>query len=330
MIRTYLTYSRDLGDFMPDLAQLYTQGLSGIRIINKGKTAAELISRVKEIQHYCHSRQIDIEILIDLPGEKPMIGSLGSGMQVQQNLVYTLCSDGKELLPQEIPTINFLNRPDLENIKTGDIVSVADGELEMIIEELSTDHVRCRALNSFFLRTNRSFNIRGNKLPAQPLSRQDLLLLQEMQHLPEQSSIKLLVSFVTEAAPLQRARANCPGFPVLAKVENVITADRLDEVISASDGIMLGRGDLSAASRMADIFIFQQLVIERSKALNKQLIVATGLFGELKNSGKPSISDIMDFGYLHSAQVNAFLIAGSNAAQYPLETLYLIRNFNEL
>lgn len=52
--------------------------------------------------------------------------------------------------------------------------------------------------------------------------------------------------------------------------------------------------------------------------------------GDLKNSNKPSISDILDFGYLRNLNVDSFLIAGSNANHYPFETLNLITNFEKI
>lgn len=51
------------------------------------------------------------------------------------------------------------------------------------------------------------------------------------------------------------------------------------------------------------------------KPLTNELILATGLFGDLENSSKPSISDILDFGFLRNLNVDSFLIAGSNANQ---------------
>lgn len=327
MTRSYLTYSRNLGDFKPDLIELSKKGLYGLRLINKGKSIAEFIARIQEILTYSQAHDLNLEILVDLPGEKPLIGNIGNGFNVEKGGTYILCDEKQVLATNEIPTLNFLKEVDRSKVFPGDILSIADGEVDMKIVLMNDQSITCEALNSFFLTSNRSFGIKGNKLPARPISGNDRQLLEEIKLLEISKSIKILVSFVTQADQVKGVMEISPDFQVISKIENVISESDLEEIIQVSDGIMLGRGDLISTSKMSDVFPFQKRVIEKCRVLNKELILATGLFGDLKNSGKPSISDRMDFGFLRSVNVESFLIAGSNANQFPFETLDLITNF---
>jgi pyruvate kinase len=330
MAKTYLTYSRDLGDFKFDLTELCKQGLHGIRLINKGKTVGEFISRIEEILELAKTNDLNLEILVDLPGEKALIGNVGNGMQIKKGESYDLYDKGQNQSENRIPTIGFLPQLDRTRVLEGDIISIADGELEMKILCLDGHPVRCEALNSFFLTSNRSFTIKGNKLPVQPVSAQDLELLQQLAQSGFSGPVKILVSFVTKAAHVQSVKELAPDFRIVSKIETLVPSSDLNQIIEASDSIMLGRGDLTSTSKMSDVFPFQKEVIEGCKSVNKELILATGLFADLKNSGKPSISDLMDFGYLRNRGVSSFLIAGSNANHYPFETLDLITNFEEI
>nr|WP_294859789.1 pyruvate kinase [uncultured Fluviicola sp.] len=330
MIKTYLTYSRNLGDFKPDLVGLSEKGLYGLRLIHKGKSTEEFIARIQEILTYNQTYHLNLEILVDLPGEKPLIGNVGTGFNVEKGRVYNLCDEKPDLAANEIPTLNFLTKIERTKVFPGDICSIADGEVDMKIISMDDRSITCEALNSFFLTSNRSFGIKGNKLPARPISKDDRQLLEELKSLEISKVIKILVSFVTKADQVTDVKKISPDFQVISKVENVIPESDLEEIIQVSDGIMLGRGDLISTSKMSDVFPFQKSVIEKCHALKKDLILATGFFGDLKNSGKPSISDLMDFGFLRNMNVESFLIAGSNANQYPVETLNLITNFEVL
>ena len=327
MIKAYLTYSRDLGDFRFDLTELYKQGLHGIRLINKGKTAREFIARILS---FTKDNNLILEILVDLPGEKALIGNVGKGIQIEKGEVYHLCEENQNSAKNKIPTTSFLSQLDRTKVFPGDIVSIADGELDLKIQSINENSVSGEALNSFFLTSNRSFTIRGNKLPVQPVSAHDLELLQQLAQSGFSSSLKVLISFVAKAAHVQYVKQLVPDFRIVSKIETLVPSVDLNQIIEVSDSIMLGRGDLTSTSKMSDVFPFQKAVIEGCKLMNKELILATGLFADLKNSGKPSISDLMDFGYLRNRGVSSFLIAGSNANHYPFETLDLITNFEEI
>ncbi len=330
MTKTYLTYSRDLKDFQFDLVALFKQGLHGIRLINKGKTTPEFIARIEEVLELSKVNNLNLEILVDLPGEKALIGNIGTGIQIEKGKTYLLCAENQQNAPNEIPTSSFLSQLDPCIVKPGDLISIADGEVEMKILSMNENFVGGEALNTFFLTSNRSFNIKGNKLPVKPVSAHDLELLQQLAQSPYSEKVKILVSFVTKAEQVNEVKQLIPGFRVVSKIETIVSSNDLEEIINASDSIMLGRGDLTSTSKMSDVFPFQKKIIESCKASNKELILATGIFGDLKNSGKPSISDLVDFGYLRNMGVNAFLIAGSNANHYPFETLHLIKNFEKL
>ncbi len=330
MTRTYLTYSRDLGDFKFDLVDLTRKGLSGVRLINKGKTAQEFITRMEEILSLSEKNGLNLEILVDLPGEKALIGNIGKGIQIEPGENYVLCRENQTGKQNEIPVTGFLEQVKDTEVQPGDILSIADGEVEMQILAINENSVSCKALNAFFLTSNRSFTVKGNKLPVKSVSDHDLEFLTRLRPSGFANKVKILVSFVTKVSHVEYVKELCPGFHVMSKIESVIPLDDLEKIVSVSDSIMLGRGDLTSTSKMSEVFPFQKSVIGLCQSLNKELILATEIFGDLKNSGKPSISDLLDFGFLLSQDVRAFLIAGSNANHYPFETLDLITNFGEL
>lgn len=327
---SYLTYSRDLGDFKFDLIELSKAGLHGLRLIFKGKSTADYIERVNEILAFSREHQLNLELLIDLPGEKAMVGNLGAGRQIEKDIGYILCRENQASAGNDIPCLNFLERIDPDCVFPGDIICIADGEVEMKIVSMSENRISCIALNSFLLSSNRSFNIRGNKLPASPVSRQDQQLLDELKQMDIPQDVKILVSFISRASQVQDLKNKLPGFHLVTKIEQLIPEQELEEIIRISDSLMLGRGDLVSSTKMSAVFPFQQLVIEKCREQHKGLILATGIFASLKGSSNPGIADIMDFSFLRSQGVDSFLITGTNANQYPFETLELINNFEQM
>jgi pyruvate kinase len=325
MLYPVLTYSRDIGDFSYDLLELYNHGLRAIRLIYKGKSEAEFNLRIQEIQDKISEHQLDIDILIDLPGNKPIVGDLHGGLHVQPGIEYHLTAQGAATSLPAIPTVSFITHDSFPMLTAGDIISVADDELNLEVNEVNEGVVSCKALNAFHLTSNRSITVKNKPFAFEANSEKDIRFVENLKD--PQSNIKLLVSFTKKANDLRKLRAIQPGMDVIPKIESILDDATLLEIMGHCETIMLGRGDLSTSSQPNDMFIFQKRLIDLCKANNKRLIIGTGLLASVGDNRTPTISEVMDYGYLRNMGIEAFLIAGSNAHKRPIETLRFMREF---
>ena len=327
MIYPVLTYSRNLGDFTHDLKTLHQNGLKGLRLIYKGKTEEAFTARLEEIQGKLQKENLELDIWIDLPGKKPISGDLGSGLDVQAGMEIHLSDREMETSAPLIPTVNFFTHASFPELTTGDIISIADGELNLRIKEVQETCISCEALNSFFLTSNRSLNVKSKHFDLEANSEADLQFVSNLQE--TRSNVKLVVSFARKAADLLKLKTLQPNLEVIPKIETPVNEQDLLGILACCETVLLGRGDLSIALKPNELFAFQQHLIHLCQKHGKQLVVGTGLLTTISDKQDPTIAEVMDYSQLRHAGVNGFLLAGSNALNYPLETLKFMRKFEK-
>lgn len=325
MLYPILTYSRNPGEFPFDLAELHKQGLRAIRLIYKGKTEEEFNQRIQEIQSVITENGLDLDILIDLPGKKPIVTGLGNGLEVESGEIYHLVNSGRASA-HHIPTASFFDHENFPDLCPGDVISIADDELNLLIQEIVENTVSCVALNSYHLTSFRSMGLKNKSFDITANSEVDLHFVENIKTL--NSSMKLVISFVRKAEEILKVKALQPEIEVIPKIETIISESDLLEIVNCCDTLMLGRGDLSLSCKPNELFHFQQLLIDLCKTHKKKLIVGTGLLANLSNKQSPTISEVVDYGYLRHQGIESFLISGSNALKYPVETLAFMREFD--
>lgn len=325
MIYPVLTYSRNLGDFSTDLEKLQKCGLKAIRLIYKGKTEVEFNQRISEIQSLLEEKEIEIDIIIDLPGNKPTVGNLSNRLNVIAETNYKLVDQETESSLGCIPTVNFFSHKGFLSLKSGDIISIADDELNLLVKVVQKEYVLCKAINSFDLSSNRSISVKNNPFIFEANSDRDICFVKNLTF--TKSNIKLLVSFTKSAKDIMRIKDLQPKIDVIAKIENVLDDKELREILTCCETVLLGRGDLSTAHKPSEIFKFQKHLIDLCNKQKKKLIIGTGLLNGIIDKEAPSIAEIMDYGYLRSMDIEAFLISGSMANKQIIETLKFMNDF---
>jgi pyruvate kinase len=222
-----------------------------------------------------------------------------------------------------IPTQGLFSHKSFPDLAVGDVVSIADGELNLLITDITESGLECTALTAFFLTSGRSLSIRNKPFTFSANSEKDLQLVTRLQH----ANVRFLVSFTQSARDLQQLKAINPAIETIPKIENIIGDDALAGLLPYCKWVMLGRGDLSLAAHANQQFLFQKRLIDICHAHKRQLIVATGILAGIGDRGLPTIADVMDYGYLSNMGVDAFLITGTNALHKPFETLQFMRAF---
>ncbi len=327
MIHPILTYSRDLGDFTHDLTELHASGLKAIRLIYKGKSETEFNARIEEIQQIVSKNQLELDILVDLPGKKPIVGHLDEGLHVELGFEYQLTNEKTASSSSSIPIVNFFDHECFNELLSGDIISIADDELNLLVTEVTDEVIETIALNSFHLTSNRSMGLKNKDFTLEANSDADLSFVKNLKNTP--TNLKLVVSFTKTATDLKKLKLLQPEIELIPKIETIVSDADLLEIMEHCETLMLGRGDLSLVCSPEELFSYQEHLINFCKQHSKKLIVGTGLLSSISDKQSPTIAEVMDYGHLVNSGINSFLIAGSNAQKYPLETLKFMTIFGE-
>lgn len=229
-------------------------------------------------------------VLVDLAGPKIRVRGLPGGRLdlvagTEVRLVGTDApSDGS--IPVDEPRL-------LRDLKRGDPVFLADGSMELKVAERGTDEVTCRVVTGGLLVEGKGVNVPRTKLRLPAMTEQDRT---DLEAALDWDVDVVALSFVRRAKDLQLARKMLADskIPLYAKIEKAEAAENLDEIVDASDGVMVARGDLGVETPLVDIPVLQKRIIRTANARAKPVITATQMLRSMVDNPHPTRAEATD------------------------------------
>ncbi|MDE5889343.1 MAG: pyruvate kinase, partial [Bacilli bacterium] len=137
----------------------------------------------------------------------------------------------------------------------------------------------------------------------------------------------LAISFVNSADDIKQVRDLCkefgkPNMPIISKVETQYAMDNLDEIVEASDYIMVARGDLGIETGVENLPLYQQMMIDTCHAMGKGVIMATQMMYSMKTNIRPTNAEVTDVANAVIAGCDAIMTSDETTiGNYPVETI---------
>jgi pyruvate kinase len=268
-----------------------------------------------------------IGILQDLPGPKIRIGKFPNReVELIPGKEFTLTT--RRVLGNDTKVqISYKGLPN--DVKKGTRIFLSDGNLELKVEKTSPSEVHCQVVTGGILKEQQGVNVPGVRLNVEAFTRRDRQYLL--------SGLKagfdfVALSFVREAADVKRAKrfAASQGKDVffIAKIEKHEALRNLDEIIEASDGVMVARGDLGIEIPLAEVPAAQKLIIERCNRLGKPVITATQILESMVEHPRPTRAEVTDIANAILEGSDALMLSAETACgSYPVEA---VRVLNEV
>jgi len=214
-----------------------------------------------------------------------------------------------------------------EHLNSGDRVLLDNGLIPLLVVESNENYVRCRVLEDAELKSRRHVNLPGIETDLPSLTqkdRLDSLVGIECEHdffalsfTRDADAIDLLKSFL---------RDNGSTAHVIAKIEDQQGVQNLDEIISASDGLMIARGDLGIECAFEELPIIQRKTVGLCLAKGKPVIVATHLLESMIESPVPTRAEISDVANAVNEGADCLMLSGeTTTGKYPLESVKLLK-----
>ncbi|STZ77222.1 pyruvate kinase [Bergeriella denitrificans] len=302
-------------------------GLNVVRFNFSHGTAefhAENARLVREAAKRCGQ---EVAILADLQGPKIRVGKIAGG-SIQLNQGETLVLDAS-LEGEGTREAVGLDYRDLPNdVRAGDVLWLDDGLLTLTVEAVEGSRIVTRVENSHVLKSNKGINKRGGGLSAGALTEKDF---RDLKTAVAIGCDYLAVSFVKSAEDLHIARAKVeeemrgsdavrPG--LVSKIERVEAIENLDEIILASDGIMVARGDLAVEVGHAAVPALQKRMIRRARELRRFSITATQMMESMITNPVPTRAEVSDVANAVLDGTDAVMCSAETAVgAYPFETV---------
>jgi pyruvate kinase len=303
------------------LDKMMEAGLDVVRLNFSHGKAQDHIDRAELVRSLARARGRAVGVLVDLQGPKIRIGKFKDGKIQLARDDHFILDASCELGDQTRVGLDYKALPN--DVSRGVTLLLDDGRLEFWVEDVKGTEIFCRVVQGGTLSNNKGINRKGGGLSASALTPKD------MEDIKTAAALKadyLAVSFPRSAADMELARKllhEAGGKSMLvAKIERSEAIDNLDEILDASDAIMVARGDLGVEVGDAAVPALQKRMIRMARDKNKIAITATQMMESMISSPIPTRAEVSDVANAVLDGTDAVMLSAETAAgQYPIEAI---------
>lgn len=210
-----------------------------------------------------------------------------------------------------------------KDVKPGDQILLDDGYLSLTVKEVRGGEVHAIVVNGGTLKNNKGINLPGVDVTAPALSEKDRT---DIGFALRYGVDYVALSFVRRAEDVREAKrlltVDGVSIPVIAKIEKPQAVDRLAEIIDASDGVMVARGDLGVEMGPEKVPLIQKRMIEETNRRGKLVITATQMLESMITQPRPTRAEASDVANAVLDGTDAVMLSGETASgAYPVEAV---------
>jgi len=303
------------------LKKMLAAGVDVVRMNFSHGTAADHLARAQTVREAARALGITVGIMCDLQGPKIRIGKFeNSRIQLENGDRFILdaaCTLGN----QDRVGLDYKELP--EDVRANDVLLLDDGRIVMDVERVVGTEIHTVVRHGGELSNNKGINRQGGGLTAPALTAKDM---EDIRTAAAMKADFLAVSFPKSGADMYMARelmrAAGGKSLLIAKVERAEAIHALEEVMDASDGIMVARGDLAVEVGDAAVPALQKRMIRMARERNKLTITATQMMESMITSPVPTRAEVSDVANAVLDGTDAVMLSAETAAgKYPVQTV---------
>ena len=306
------------------LEALIQGGMNVARLNFSHGTHKGHLEKIKTIRQISERFNQPVAILQDLGGPKIRIGMIKEGgVELKK---------GKEFFLTNLAVIGDETRATVTysalpgEVKPGDSILLADGTIELKTLESDGRNIRCQVTVGGILTSHKGMNFPTRTPLASAFTEKDQQdLLFGVRHGVDLVSL----SYIQKADDLERVKRflekESADIPVIAKIERKEALENIDEIISASDGVMVARGDLGLETPIEKIPNIQKKLIQKARASGKPVITATQMLRSMVDHTQPTRAEVTDVVNAIYDGTDAVMLSEETASgQFPVEAFQMM------
>ena len=286
----------------------------------------DIVSKVKQL----NAEGFSIGIMVDTKGPEIRSGDLTEPLVVKvgDKLTFTTIKEdaGKDKYILDINYPGFI-----DDVESGDTVLVDSGVIELKVISKTETAVTTEVLDDGVITSRRHLNIRGKSANLPTITEKDW---QDIDFAIAQDADFIALSFANSAEAVNELKSYLQSkgsnIKIASKVESTKAVENLEEIVDASDWIMVARGDLGAELPVEDVPIIQNRIVKMCKEKGKTVIVATQMLESMMQNPTPTRAEVTDIYYAVTQGADVIMMSGETAGgKYPIKALDTMRTVAE-
>ena len=286
------------------LTKMIQAGVNVCRLNFSHDTGDVQGAKIDMIRSISEKLGIPVAIMVDIQGPKHRIGNFKTEnhypLKIGQK--FTLDSD------PELGDETRVQLPDadvMQSLSVGDRILLNDGKIELRVDAVFDDKIETTVIRGNEIWSRRGFNLPDTDINTDILTEKDK---SDLEYALTKNPDWVAVSFVQRAEDISYVRdfitqRTAHPVKIIAKIERPNAVKRISDIINASDGIMIARGDLAVELPFEQVPAVSRQIIRECRKQNKPVIMATQMLASMVNSEFPTraeISDVANAAYLRT------------------------------
>jgi pyruvate kinase len=303
------------------LTRMLAAGVDVVRLNFSHGTAADHEQRAKLVRSAAQALGREVAIMADLQGPKIRVGKFANGKVTLRTGHRFILDADCELGNDERVGLDYKELP--RDVGPGAVLLLDDGLIRLRVESVLGNEISTRVEVGGVLSNNKGINRQGGGLTAPALTAKDM---DDMKTAVAIEADYLAVSFPKNREDMYMARqllrAAGGSALLVAKIERAEAITALEEIIDASDAIMVARGDLAIEVGNASVPGLQKRMIRLARERNKLTITATQMMESMIVNPVPTRAEVSDVANAVLDGTDAVMLSAETATgRYPVETV---------
>ncbi len=297
--------------------ELIAAGLSVARVNFSHGTPDDHRRRVRAVREASDRARRHVAILADIQGPKLRLSRFPEGKLLLRTDDRHVLREGTGLAAEGEILFHFSGF--LGAVEIGDRVFLADGVVELSIEEKAGDHLLGRVTKGGWIGDRKGVHLPDTELDLEVPTAQDRIDLE----LARELEVDMVgVSFVAKGDELREVRSLIPDAQIVAKIERAAALTNLEEILEATDGIMVARGDLGVEIELERLPMVQKSLLQAALKAGKYTITATEMLESMVTSSRPTRAEVADVANAVLDGTDAVMLSAETAVgDHPVEAV---------
>lgn len=304
------------------LKRMFAAGVDVVRMNFSHGKAEDHLARAELVRDVARELERTVGIMCDLQGPKIRVGKFEGGGRIHLENGATFTLDATcEMGNQERVGLDYKELP--QDVRSGDILLLDDGRITLLVTRVIGSQIITEVKHGGELSNNKGINRQGGGLSAPALTAKDM---EDIRTAVKMKADFLAVSFPKSGSDMYMAReltrAAGGRLFLIAKIERAEAIHALEDILDATDGIMVARGDLAVEVGDAAVPALQKKMIRLAREKNKVTITATQMMESMIASPVPTRAEVSDVANAVLDGTDAVMLSAETAAgKFPVQTV---------